>query len=387
MGKLKKKILIVNRYFLPGFKAGGPIQSLKNMCDALRTEYDIFVITLDKDFSSNRAYHDVVSDSWNHRDNCSIYYHSGSTIPSKLLSKVMDDIRPDVIYLNSFFDPISINAIRVAQRQSVAIVLAPRGEFSEGALQIKWLKKKIFLILVRSLNKYSGITYHATTALESDDIQRVLGDVDLFISENLVKAPVARPGTKEFSERIKLAYISRITPKKNLLIFLEFLKKVELKIYIDFSIYGPIDDSSYWSRCLKVMSEIPGERVSVNYKGAISHSELEDVFDVTHFTILLTSGENFGHSIYESLAHGVPVIISDKTPWLGLEKVSAGFNALISMGSIGDIFDKIELLAQSDYHRFERGALALANEYYESLDKQELVASFDRVIACGSGYE
>jgi glycosyltransferase involved in cell wall biosynthesis len=40
---------------------------------------------------------------------------------------------------------------------------------------------------------------------------------------------------------------------------------------------------------------------------------------------LPTFGENFGHSIYEALAHGLPVMISDKTPWQNLEEKVAGW--------------------------------------------------------------
>ena len=37
-----------------------------------------------------------------------------------------------------------------------------------------------------------------------------------------------------------------------------------------------------------------------------------------------TKGENFGHSIAESLAAGTPVLISDRTPWCDIDRGSAG---------------------------------------------------------------
>jgi glycosyltransferase involved in cell wall biosynthesis len=45
-----------------------------------------------------------------------------------------------------------------------------------------------------------------------------------------------------------------------------------------------------------------------------------------HFFILPTLGENFGHVFIEALAAGCPLIISDRTPWLNLEKQRIGWD-------------------------------------------------------------
>lgn len=38
-----------------------------------------------------------------------------------------------------------------------------------------------------------------------------------------------------------------------------------------------------------------------------------------------TLGENYGHVIFEALAAGCPVIVSDQTPWQDLEKREVGW--------------------------------------------------------------
>ena len=45
-----------------------------------------------------------------------------------------------------------------------------------------------------------------------------------------------------------------------------------------------------------------------------------------HFFILPTLGENFGHVFIEALAAGCPLIISNRTPWLELEKKGIGWD-------------------------------------------------------------
>ena len=45
----KKKILIFIDWFLPGYKAGGPIQSISNFVNHFGTVFDISIITSNKD--------------------------------------------------------------------------------------------------------------------------------------------------------------------------------------------------------------------------------------------------------------------------------------------------------------------------------------------------
>jgi glycosyltransferase involved in cell wall biosynthesis len=42
-----------------------------------------------------------------------------------------------------------------------------------------------------------------------------------------------------------------------------------------------------------------------------------------------TLNENFGHSILESFCAGCPVIISDQTPWNGLQAIKVGVNVRV----------------------------------------------------------
>jgi hypothetical protein len=68
----------------------------------------------------------------------------------------------DAIYLNSFFDPRFTQQVLVNHRlgrlAGRPIVLAPRGEFSEGALQLKRFKKGVFIELAKWLKMYDGLT-------------------------------------------------------------------------------------------------------------------------------------------------------------------------------------------------------------------------------------
>jgi glycosyltransferase involved in cell wall biosynthesis len=42
--------------------------------------------------------------------------------------------------------------------------------------------------------------------------------------------------------------------------------------------------------------------------------------------LLPTRGENFGHAIFDALEVGLPVLLSDQTPWRDLERIGAGWS-------------------------------------------------------------
>ncbi|MBK7667200.1 MAG: glycosyltransferase [Sphingobacteriaceae bacterium] len=65
--------------------------------------------------------------------------------------------------------------------------------------------------------------------------------------------------------------------------------------------------------------------ITVNYCGDLSFEQVQPMIDKYHFLFLPTLNENFGHSIYETLMSACPVIISDTTPWNGINKASCGF--------------------------------------------------------------
>ena len=51
-----RKILIVMGRYLPGYKDGGPVRSIKNLVDRLGTEYEFYILTVDRDHGDTEPY-------------------------------------------------------------------------------------------------------------------------------------------------------------------------------------------------------------------------------------------------------------------------------------------------------------------------------------------
>ncbi len=127
--------------------------------------------------------------------------------------------------------------------------------------------------------------------------------------------------SSEYSPPLRLVYLSRVTPKKNLLTAVGILKLVRTPIR--FSVYGPLEDKLYWSKCKKAIEELP-PHIDVIIHGPITPEVVSGELSKHDLFFLPTFGENYGHVIMEALAAGLPILISDQTPWRNLAAKGIG---------------------------------------------------------------
>ena len=94
---------------------------------------------------------------------------------------------------------------------------------------------------------------------------------------------------------------------------------------VNFEIFGPAEDAAYWKSCQDLIANLP-PNIRVHWHGETSNDGVVAAMATTDLFFLPTAGENFGHAIFEALSTGVPVLISDQTPWRDLAAASAGWD-------------------------------------------------------------
>lgn len=332
---MKKKVLILAGYYVPSIKGGGPIQSIKNLVDNLSDKIDFYVLALDRDLGDDKPFNNIKTNEWVQVGNAKVFYINPHNLIWGKIAVIINSVDYDVLYLNSFFSyKFSIVPILLRKAKRISpkpIVLAPRGQFSLGALGLKTIKKKLFVKMAKVLGFYKDITWHATAETEKKDIESIFGDnVRIKIANNLTANYKVLNYDKKIEKKkgeLKIVFVSRVHPKKNLKQAIEFLKNIDGKI--EYNIYGPLEDKVYWSECEKVIADLP-EAVKVLYKGVVDHDEIMDIFKEHHVFLFPTLGENFGHVISEALIGACPIIISDQTPWRGLENLNVGWDIALN---------------------------------------------------------
>jgi glycosyltransferase involved in cell wall biosynthesis len=326
------RILCLLAYYLPGYKSGGPVRTVANMVDRLGGDLEFSIVTSDRDYLDDRPYADVAIDEWNRNGNASVFYASPAMSAAHRLARLIATTPHDVLYLNSFFDRRFTIAPLVARRvrslPDRPTVIAPRGEFSSGALQIRRWKKRVYRSAAVTLGLYDGLIWQASSDFEANDIKTELGGVAkrIVVAPDLLPrfAPVSRRDrARKDASSLHVCFVSRISPKKNLDFALRILARVSVPIVFD--IFGPIDDAQYWARCQDAIRGL-GANVTVEYKGSVPHRRVHEVFGEYDLFFFPTHGENFGHVVFESLAAGTPVLIADTTPWRNLEQAGVGWD-------------------------------------------------------------
>ena len=343
-GKMNNRIiiLILCDYFLPGYKGGGAVRTVANTVDQLGDEIRFRIITRDRDYLDKKPYKNIRADRWNRIDKADVYYLAPKQQTPFYLLKIIKKTPHDILFLNSFFSvpfstvPLLLNRFGLIKNRS--ILLAPRGEFSPGALQIKKTKKLVYMAIMRLFGFCRGISWQASTIYEKKEIYRWFGkNMFVVVAQDLVETHHPSGKSKKIFKKpgeLKIIFLSRISRKKNLIGALNMLKKISGKIKFD--IYGPREDREYWNECEKEIKTLPGD-IKVCYMGSVEHDQVPSVLSSHHLFFFPTFGENFGHVILEAMQSGLPVLTSNLTPWQELEKQGLGWDLPIERD---DLFNK-----------------------------------------------
>lgn len=352
----KPKILILVSYYLPGYKAGGPLRTIANLVNDLGDDFEFLILTRDRDLGDNTPYFGITVNEWSYLGKTHVFYASPEYLTFRRITKVINNTAHDVLYLNSFFDPLFSIRPLLARRfkclVNTPVLLAPRGEFSSGALQLKSFKKNIYIYLSNFISLYKDIYWHASSEYEANDIKHKLpvADNNMLIALDLsTKISVNDLAPLNlYSDTLRVVFLSRISPKKNLDYALRVLASVKAKLIFD--IYGPLEDDAYWQSCLELCNAMP-KNITITYCGTVLPEEVTKTFASYDLFFFPTKGENYGHVIAESLSVGTPVLLSDQTPWQNLDTDGLGWSfSLDNMGEFVNILESVACQTQDQKH-------------------------------------
>lgn len=339
---MRKRILVLTDYYLPGYRAGGPVRSLSNLIKAMPAEFEWHVITRDRDLGNTEPYAAVPMGQWVTVGPARVYYASPGQLAPLALRRLIREVCPDLLYLNSYFSPRfslwPVVASWLRLLPDTALLLAPRGEFSPGALALKPVRKTAVLAFSRILGVHDRVAWHASTAEESADILRALRrpDTTIHIAKNLGTMISEQfpgpPGTQagaptQGSATLRICFLSRLSRKKNLDYALRVLAQVNMPVH--FTIYGPQEDPAYWAECEALVAALP-RHVSVQVAGPIPHEQVHRRLSAHDLFFLPTRGENYGHVFAEALSAGLALLTSDQTPWRQLPELGLGHDLPLS---------------------------------------------------------
>lgn len=372
----KNKLLFFIDWYLPGYKGGGPIQAVRHLCDVLKDDTEIFIITSDRDLGDKEPYKDIIANEWSSARNTNIIYLSPQNQNYSYIKKLILTIEPNSIYLSNIFSkvftllPLIFYSIHSSAERK--IILGMKGMLKQSALSNKFVKKRIYLLFFKLFRFHNLVTFHATDEQEVADI-KLKFNKKAYLLEECASATFSDliPINKSVDEAIFI-FVGRIHPIKNLSYIIELLSDYRLfEKKIILNIIGPIEDEVYWDKCLKQINKITNGAI-VRYLGSCPNNEVIDKMLQAHILFLPSFGENYCYSIFESLSIGRPVLISDQTPWRELKEKSIGWDIPLSqkeeyLKTILEICD----LSQNDFNKLSINAVNYINELNKNSNKKK----------------
>lgn len=365
--KDKKKILVFIDWYLPGYRAGGPVRSMANMTGHLSGEFDFYIVTRNNEYGETAPYTDTIADSWNDLlPGVKVWYASEGKTSLTVWKHLIKTTSCDVVYINGVYSPkFSLLPLITAKLLRFKhVIVAPRGMLAGSAINVKKGKKQLFLKAAQWLRLYKNVQWHVTNQAEAEQVrQQIDQQAQTTIANNLPRK-VTTPFTPvaKVEGSVRLCSPARVAPEKNTLYAIQCLKDLPDNITVELDLYGQIYNQAYWQECLAEIEQLPAN-IAVTHKGFIEPEEIPATIKEYHALFLPTRGENFGHVILESFMAGRPVLISDQTPWRSLKEKKAGWDLpLAEIKQFSVIINELANMNQASFDQWCQGAWQMGQE-------------------------
>ncbi|KUJ85162.1 hypothetical protein AVO45_18110 [Ruegeria marisrubri] len=339
-------VLHVAPSFWPATAFGGPIHSTKAITDGIAANPDFFVevITTDAADPNTTARLKLPENPLRMPAGYQVRYCRklvGNSVSVELLWRLVGAVRrADVVHLTGPYNFPVIPALIACRLTGTPIVWSPRGGFQATAQWAAVPKRRLKEFFEKFCAKLGPdrMVLHVTAPVEAETSARNFPRARVELIPNAIEMPKDLPKRVWRSNgRLRLAFLSRIHPKKGLDLLISALASLPEHVTLD--VYGD-GDPAYLS--------ILNEQISkTELTGRVAfHGHVEDEGKTAALTgcdlfVLPTHSENFGIVVAEALAHGTPVVVTKNAPWEMVENEGCGRWVEASSEALADAISEL----------------------------------------------
>lgn len=245
------------------------------------------------------------------------------------LAHALAAVPTDIVHAHCLWQLPLAYAARAAARRRLPLVISPRGMLAPWSLQRSPVLKLLARLLVHPGAFRQAAGWHATSEPEARDIAAYGLTQPVCVAPNGIEPPADDPqaaraaylaAAPELQGRRVLLFYSRFHPKKRV-----------LELIRDFGALASAQPD--WHLLLAGIPEayttgdLVEEARAAGLAGrvtALDGRSLPKPYALAELFVLPTHDENFGRAIAEALAHGLPVLTTQGTPWAEIETWGAG---------------------------------------------------------------
>ena len=288
---------------------------------------------------------------------------AGLRFPS-VVARAVRDSGAGLIHVHGLWMPACFLTARLARKNRIPLVVSPRGMLEPWAWRHHAWKKRPVWWLYERRNLQSAAVLHATAPEEADSFRRLGLANPIAVIPNGVDLPdpaEMRPLPAPEDSRRTLLFLSRIHPKKglfNLVAAWRQARRAGWRVVVA----GPDTDG----HLTDVRQEVQQAGVTddFSFSGAIYGADQWRLYRQANLFVLPTFSENFGVSVAEALAMGVPAITTKGAPWGCLEKQHCGWWVDVGVAPLAAALTEAMQLSDEVRHEMGRRGVAMVRDHF-----------------------
>ncbi len=372
-------------------RRGGPSTAIISMVKALRDEgVDASILTT----NDNTVYREnnMPLGRWFLLNEIPIIMFPSLNSDSKLLREYL--ISPnlswwlfrnienyDAIHIHSIFSYSSTTSMLIARLKRIPYIVRTIGQLNTWSLSQSRLKKLLTLFLVERSNLKASLAIHVTSQSEMKDLKLIYNHPNILCLElGVTLLKMTQPLNTSSDQEISFVFLSRIHPKKQLdRLFEAFSALSARQNKRSWKLFIAGDGDKTYICFLKNLASNYGINDRIEWLGHLDENEKVTLLRTCDWFVLPSASENFGLSVVEALANGLPVII---TPEVGISDIVFENRAGLVTSASVNLVEALETALQGAPIEMRKAALKLAQDRFswENIAKKLSLFYNDQII-------
>lgn len=371
-------------------KRGGPSAAIMSMVKALREEGVDAAILTTNDNNTYREEHMTLG-RWFWLNDIPVLMFPTLNSELQILNEYL--ISPhlswwlfhnidkfDAIHVHSIFSYSTTTSMLIARLKRIPYMVRTIGQLNKWSLTQSRLKKMLMLLLIEKSNLLKSFAIHVTSRTEMEDLKLVCNHENILCLElGVTVAKIMSPLTQLEYQKTRFIFLSRIHPKKQLDKLLEAFS-VLYNTYNKGSwhLFIAGDGDHEYICSLKKLADEYGIKDFIQWMGHLDEGEKVSLLRTCDWFVLPSISENFGLSVVEALANGLPVIIS---PEVGVSDIIVENKAGLVTSDSFSLVEALEMALQGAPMEMREAALNLVQQRFswEQIAKK-LILSYTNQI-------
>jgi glycosyltransferase involved in cell wall biosynthesis len=263
----------------------------------------------------------------------------------------------EVVHLTSVYSASTIPTLLLCRLQGKPVVWSTRGALQRWDGSTRAKIKSVWEKLCNLMCDRERVVLHVTSDAERSESLERIKNAGAVVIPNGIDLPESLCHDRESNETLRLLYLGRLHPIKGIENLLRAVSKSNREVRLSICGRGEPD---YEHELRTIVNDL-GLESRVTFQGQVEGRAKDEQFRDADLCVVPSFKENFCVVVAESLAHEVPVIASQGTPWQRLDEMGCGLCVENDADSLTRAIDRAALMPLREMGR--RGRDWMKREY------------------------